>query len=81
MSWPPGCARTGPATSLARLRSRVRARAVDAYVGGTAASVAAATAPRVYRQATAAKERALVTRLRSATAGGVSLGAWARWPW
>ena len=57
---------------LARLRSRVRARAVDAYVGGTAASVAAATAPRVYREVAAAKERALVTRLRSATADAVA---------
>ena len=57
--------------SVSDLRSRVRARAVNAYVGGTGAAVRALGGPRVYLEVAAGKERALLARFRSAAARAV----------
>ena len=57
--------------SVSHLRSRVRARAVNAYVGGTGAAVRALGGPRVYLEVAAGKERALLARFRSAAARAV----------
>lgn len=54
------------AGALAQLRDRMRARAVSAYMNGTAATVAALAAPRAYLEVAAAKERRLVAGYRAA---------------
>lgn len=52
--------------ALARLRQRMRARAVSAYVNGTGATVVALAAPRAYLEVAAAKERRLVAGYKTA---------------
>lgn len=61
--------RSRTAGDLAALRSRMRARAVIAYMRGTGASVAALAAPRVYAELVATKEKELVTGYKAALAG------------
>lgn len=56
------------AGTLARLRTRMRARAVSAYMNGTGATVAALAAPRAYLEVAAAKERRLVAGYKAAAA-------------
>lgn len=64
--------RSGRAGELATARRRVRTRAVNAYMRGTGASVAALVAPAAYLDVVAAKEREVVARYRAAAAAAVS---------
>lgn len=64
--------RSGRAGELAAARGRARARAVNAYMRGTGASVAALVAPAAYLDVVAAKEREVVAGYRAATAAAVA---------
>lgn len=56
------------AGALARVRGRLRTRAVRAYVQGPGAALTAAQAPPAYLEVAAAKERQLMAGLRTASA-------------
>lgn len=58
--------RTKAAGDLARLRNRMKARAVSAYMNGAGAAVAALGAPRAYLEVAAAKERRLIRGYKAA---------------
>lgn len=59
-------------SALARTRGRLRARAVSAYVHGTAGMVAAFHTPGAYLEVAAAKERQMLNGFRAASAEAVS---------